>query len=113
MSDEEHSIRYQTGLVLVGPSRGCVCCVGDQVTPLEAGARAIHVNDKTSSFIVPWDEMGDMGRELYSRSARAAAIAMVGALTHEAIDRIEDATVGATYVEGFRAELVKQLTGDK
>ena len=85
------------------------------MTPIEAGARAIHVNDKTSSFIVPWDEMGDMGRELYSRSARAAAIAMVGALSDRQCDEVRtEAQEGwPRSATAFRAELVKQLTGDK
>ena len=75
---------------------------------LEAGARAINkvIEQHITDWTTPLDEVARI-------AARAAAIAMVGALTHEAIDRIEDATVGATYVEGFRAELVKQLTEER
>jgi len=72
---------------------------------LEAGARAINkvIEQHITDWTTPLDEVARI-------AARAAAIAMVGALDAEQCDKL---SWGKMAPVGFRAELVKQLTEER
>ena len=83
--------------------------------PIEAGARAIFEADPVVHS--PWALLGDKAKEECCVMARAAAIAMVGALEpRQCLDVLMEAGKGTTDSpfchERFIAELTKQLTED-
>ena len=78
--------------------------------PIEAGARAICDVEHGKG---EYDNLPEQFREQWREPARAAAIAMVGALSDEACLDLSDTDRPMSFSpERFRAELIKQLTGE-
>jgi hypothetical protein len=82
------------------------------MTPIEAGARALHKRDmEVHSEGTPWDELSVITKQAYVYDARAAVIATVGALQEPEFD-VWDLAGDVRTPEEFREFLSDLLTVD-